>query len=600
MHVVPATTSSKGVKFGKYELIYRIAEGGMAEIFLAIERGIEGMERRVVVKRILSERTQVDDFVTMFTDEARLATRLTHPNIAHVYSFGEVDGLFFLAMEYVEGLTVSQLKRRLKGELIPPQITLRIIGDVCAGLHYAHELSDDNGRRLGVVHRDVSPQNIMVSKNGVAKLIDFGVARAATHVHVSGMNQVKGKIAYMAPEMLSQRSGIYIDHRADVFAAGVVLFEMISGIRLFRRESEAAIVMAIRSEEPPSVVEFGGSAELDAIIRRAVEKDPEKRYATAQQMQDDIERLIAEGDKTATPYVIGRFMIPHVKASRRAAEGNASEESLDMLLCQSTSPSPFDSVPRLYDENTDLDDISDNGDVEGFSEEEDLSLQVSFDDEPAGLDGFQPDRSITTESAELDTDLPFTSRQAVWISIAGLASVMIAGIVVGLIFIAGSEDSHRRGTSVTSTGSSGGATESKGGAQGAQILAATGTAADSGVSTKTVDDGSPEKVDTATPATPPQPESDGGHGETGAEPVKTGKRPVKRVAVKRGTLFVDTEPWSRVRAGSRSLGTTPVIGATLPAGAIVLRFVDADGNRHRRRVVINSGKATKVFFRLQR
>ena len=239
------------VQFGKYELIKRIARGGMAEIFLAIEHGIEGVRRQVALKRILPQMAESEDFVTMFMDEARVVARLNHSNVVHIYDFGEVDGIYYIAMEYVDGLPLSRIRRLVKPKLIPVEHSLRIIADSCAGLHHAHELRDEYGRLLGVIHRDVSPQNIMVSRDGVAKLIDFGVARATTQAHMTQAGQIKGKFGYIAPEQFHRKGPL--DRRADIFAVGTILYELMTGERLFLRESEAATLSAILHDDPPSV-----------------------------------------------------------------------------------------------------------------------------------------------------------------------------------------------------------------------------------------------------------------------------------------------------------------------------------------------------------
>ncbi len=292
--------------FGQYELIRRIARGGMAEIYLATERGLQGLERQVALKRILPHMAESDDFVTMFMDEARIAARLAHPNIAHIYSFGEVDEVYYLAMEYVEGLTCSRLLKLAAPEPVSIPITLRVVADICAALHYAHEMHDTDGNPLGLVHRDVNPQNIMVSLNGVAKLLDFGVARAATQSHATRVGQVKGKIGYIAPEVFR---GLMLDRRADVFAAGTMLFELLSGRKLFKREIEAATIHAILNDVPPELDGLKGTPTgVDAIIARSTAKDPEERYQTAHEMQQDIEQLLATQGIVATPFIVGKFV----------------------------------------------------------------------------------------------------------------------------------------------------------------------------------------------------------------------------------------------------------------------------------------------------
>ncbi len=636
----------RGTKFGNFELMNRLALGGMAEIFLAKERGIEGIQRQVVVKRILPEMTEIDDFVTMFADEARLATRLTHPNIAHVYSFGEIGGIYYLSMEYVEGLTISQLIRRLKGQQLSLEITLRIIGDICAGLHYAHEQRDDTGELLGVVHRDISPQNVMITTSGVAKLIDFGVARASTQVHVTGVSQIKGKLAYMAPEVLRPAKDRFIDRRVDIFAVGVMLHEMVAGERLFRRDSEAATIMAVRESEIPSVIDCGAPAVLDVIIGKAVARDRDERYATAQEMQDDIEELIAESPKAATAYVIGKFMRQVLGGNPESADQSFSfsNSSASKLLAReekeagesettltSDAPPAF-SLPKLPGLAESLEvDISDfrkeSKGIEGAaSAAPRRTIPLAFEDAPVGasntadvsnnstsppplpnLPDFLPSREDETAALPSATPSPASNvavsgplskpRVAVlWWALGAVVLLMALGLG-GLLALYESGDAAN---------------------QDGPVLARPGEAAAGMVPIPVVTPAAPD----AAPALPAAPDAgvlaaqlrDGGtKGPSSlvaaavAPPadsrpvVDSGptKGPVVRVQkLAPGTLYLDTEPWSKVRAGRRGLGTTPLIGVKLAAGIHILRLTDSDGETARRRVLIKSGQPTKVFFRL--
>ena len=209
-----------GIKFGHFTLGKRLARGGMAEVFLARQRGPEGFDRKVAVKRILPHLAETADFVRMFLSEARLAARLSHPNIVHIYELGQVGGDYFIAMEYVDGVHAGQLIEHARTEPIWPELIARIGADAAGALAYAHRLTDADGRPLQLVHRDVSPQNIMVSSDGIVKLVDFGIAKAASKAEETRPGVVKGKYAYMSPE---QTVGRALDGRSDVFSLGVVL-----------------------------------------------------------------------------------------------------------------------------------------------------------------------------------------------------------------------------------------------------------------------------------------------------------------------------------------------------------------------------------------
>jgi serine/threonine protein kinase len=318
-------------KFGHYELKRRIARGGMAEIFLALERGLEGVDRRVVVKRILPEMAESEEFVTMFMDEARIAARLTHPNLALIYNFGHVDGVYFLAMEYVEGITLSRLMRIRGEEGVPLPMALRIASDICAGLHYAHELCDEAGQPMNVVHRDVTPQNVIVSRRGLAKLLDFGIAHAETKAHVTGKGQIKGKFSYVSPEQIL---GEAIDCRTDVFSTGVLLYEMIAGKRLFTRDYKAATMHALLHNDAPSVGRDRAPEEIDSIIAQATAKDPDQRYASAEEFGSAVDEVIDRDRIAISTKALSVFIDGEIKRARTLPRQNrpSSDGSISLAL----------------------------------------------------------------------------------------------------------------------------------------------------------------------------------------------------------------------------------------------------------------------------
>src|SRR5215831_958870 len=231
-------------RLGRYQIIGRLATGGMAEVYLALSGDLPGFRTLVVVKRILPHLASNAQFIRMFLDEARLAALLDHPNIVRIIEVGHDGEDYFLVMELVQGKPLSAVLRKAAREHRPPTpaLTSYLISQAAHGLAYAHTLTDGDGRALGVVHRDVSPQNVLISFEGAVKMIDFGVARAFGRVAHTSPGGLKGKIDYMSPE---QASAEEVDHRADVFALGVVLWEALTGRRLFRRETELATMRAI-------------------------------------------------------------------------------------------------------------------------------------------------------------------------------------------------------------------------------------------------------------------------------------------------------------------------------------------------------------------
>ncbi|MFN0250722.1 MAG: protein kinase domain-containing protein [Kofleriaceae bacterium] len=241
-----------GIRFGQYALLRRIARGGMAEVFLAQQRGLEGFDRRVAVKRILPHLADAPDFVKMFLGEAKLAAQLTHPNVVHIYDFGKHDGDYFIAMEYVEGVHAGQLfKYCAETEKLPPVLVARLGADAAAALHYAHELRGSDGKPLGLVHRDVSPANIMVSFDGIVKLCDFGIAKAAAlGEQLTNPGQVKGKYAYMSPE---QTIASPLDGRSDVFSLAIVMWELLAGKTIVGRGDAVDAMRAIRDGKLPLI-----------------------------------------------------------------------------------------------------------------------------------------------------------------------------------------------------------------------------------------------------------------------------------------------------------------------------------------------------------
>src|SRR4051794_6640961 len=276
---------------GRFQIIGRLATGGMAEVYLALSGELPGYRTLLVVKRILPHLASNRQFIGMFLDEARLAALLDHPNVVRIIEVGHDGEEYFLAMELVQGKPLSAVLRKATRERRPPSPALAayIIAQAASGLGYAHALTDGGGRAVGVVHRDVSPQNILLSFEGAVKLIDFGVARAFGRVAHTSPGGLKGKIDYMSPE---QASAEEVDHRADVFALGVVLWEALTGRRLFRRETELATMRAIVDDPIPHPAEIASiPPELDAIVMRALRKRKDARYASAQEMAAALERF---------------------------------------------------------------------------------------------------------------------------------------------------------------------------------------------------------------------------------------------------------------------------------------------------------------------
>jgi serine/threonine protein kinase len=287
-----------GIKFGHFTLGKRLARGGMAEVFLARQRGPEGFDRRVAVKRILPHLAEAPDFVKMFLSEARLAARLTHPNIVHIYELGQVDGDFFIAMEYVDGVHAGQLMTEVMTDRLPPALVARVGADAAGALAYAHRLEDADGTPLGLVHRDVSPHNLMVSYDGVTKLVDFGIAKAASKADETQPGVVKGKYAYMSPE---QTVGRPLDGRSDVFSLGVCLWELLAGRTIVDRGDVVEAMKVIRDGRWTPIAKAAPHTPpaLAQAIEWAMAQRRDER-ATAAQLQVALEAYLKSAPELAT------------------------------------------------------------------------------------------------------------------------------------------------------------------------------------------------------------------------------------------------------------------------------------------------------------
>jgi serine/threonine-protein kinase len=296
-------------QIGRYEIVGHLASGGMAEVLLGRLRGPHGFERAAVVKRILPHLAMDPAIVEMFLDEARIIANLRHPNLIHVHELGQEQQELFIAMEYLEGESVAGLCRRLasRGLHLDLSLAAHIVSEACAGLHAAHEATSPDGRPLQIVHRDVSPQNIFIEYSGAVRVIDFGIATNVDRVSRTEAGTVRGKFEYLAPEQLWARP---LDRRVDVFALGVVLFELASGRRLFKRESQAATMTAVLEQPAPSLAQFrpDASARLDAICARALSKDRGERYASAAEMRAELRAFLREQTDKDLPDELGRLM----------------------------------------------------------------------------------------------------------------------------------------------------------------------------------------------------------------------------------------------------------------------------------------------------
>jgi serine/threonine protein kinase len=291
---------------GRYVVRRKIAEGGMAEIFLAASRGPEGFEKEVVIKRIRSALADDPSFVQMFISEARVASKLNHPNIVHIFDFDQHGDSYYLSMEYVRGKSLAELQRRTRERArpLPPILAAQISLEVARGLAYAHKMTD-HGQPLNLVHRDVTPHNILLSYDGSVKLTDFGIAKAGNRATTAGM--LKGKFAYMSPE---QARGEPVDARTDVFALGITLWELLTQGKLFDGDSDVAVLRAVQERpiESPAHMNAGVDAELDGVVLRALVRDPAGRFQSAHEFERALQQYVLHHTVTPEDADVGLFL----------------------------------------------------------------------------------------------------------------------------------------------------------------------------------------------------------------------------------------------------------------------------------------------------
>jgi serine/threonine-protein kinase len=519
---------------GRYALRYRIADGGMASVYLAQLTTTEGFRKWVAVKTVHPDIAQSPRFVQMFLDEARLAARLDHPNVCSVFDFGESDGTWFLAMEYLHGESLASLHRRaLKADGLPLEIAVRIIADAARGLHAAHELRTDDGRHAGVVHRDVSPQNVFVLYTGVAKVVDFGIARSEERTgELTRTGELKGKVAFMSPEQIDQA---VVDRRTDVWALGVVLWECTVGRRLFKRESEARTMAAVLQDRVPRPSELCPDypRELEDIVMRALDRRLDQRTPTALQLARSLEAFLAKSATQTGGDEVGEFVrrlfADKVEMREDLLKRDVAEHVIDVVVeepSDSASLAPFELVRR---------------------------------------------RALPPAPAVLRSPrvLPVTGRLTAWarskrprepLSVALGLVLLVVGAVPGAYLATRSTNGvvHARSTPPA--------------AERAPVVARPVTLV---VAPRVV----PIAALAAAPAVPVQP---------------TAEPPVRRAL---GALTVTATPDCRLFEGRVALGNTPLVDVPMPSGLHSLRCVDAARRWRFINVVVPVGATSTVRLR---
>jgi eukaryotic-like serine/threonine-protein kinase len=349
------------VSSGRYEVVRKLASGGMAEVFLARSKGPQGFSKTLVLKQILPHLAEDESFVQMFLAEAKIAALLSHPNIVQIFDFGELDGAYFLAMEYVEGVDLRRLCKSLNRQKlsIPPEIAARIFSDVCQGLEYAHEFRHPHtGEPLNLVHRDLSPDNILVSTSGSVKLLDFGIAKAGSVVDVTRSRVLKGKYSYMSPEQIR---GETLDARSDLFSLGIVLYELLTGRKPFvsvTGDEGLGTMNAVLTSTPAKARELRPDLPpaLEDILKMALAKPRDGRYQTCRQLQEDLDGYLLSTGRTTGAREVAEWVNELEVSERSVARPKRGSQELEkaptLILSERTErpkpppkPTPPETLP---------------------------------------------------------------------------------------------------------------------------------------------------------------------------------------------------------------------------------------------------------------
>jgi serine/threonine protein kinase len=324
----------------RYRVVERLASGGMAEVFLAESAGIEGFKKQVAIKRVLPALSEKKRFIAMFLDEARLSANLSHSNVAQVFDIGVGDNAYFIVMEYVDGGDLKQLMEYMKrsGQSFAVEAACFIAAKICEGLTYAHELRGTDGQPLEIIHRDMSPPNVLITKHGEVKIVDFGLAKAQSQLEKSEAGIIKGKFGYLSPEAAR---GLPIDQRTDIFAVGIILWEMLAGRRLFYGETDFATVKQVQEAKIPKLHDENPKipAELDTILGRALTREPTARYGSARDFGKDLTGFLFRFGRPVTSYDVADVVRASIALRAKSQPDKASiiDKLIEEALLEFTS-----------------------------------------------------------------------------------------------------------------------------------------------------------------------------------------------------------------------------------------------------------------------
>jgi serine/threonine protein kinase len=324
----------------RYRVVEKLESGGMAEVFRAESEGLQGFKKQVAIKRVLPHLSEKKKFISMFLDEARLSAQLTHSNCVQVFDIGVGDNAYFIVMEYVDGANLKAIAESLRknGKEFPVQPAALIALEICKGLSYAHELRDPNGVDLKIVHRDMSPPNVLVTKYGEIKIVDFGLAKANSQLERSEPGIIKGKFSYLSPEAAL---GQEVDARTDIFAVGIILWELLAGQRLFLGETDFQTVKKVQQAVVPPISQINKNVppELEKIITRTLARDPNVRYQTARELGVDLNKFMFKSGQAVSTFDIATLVAVAMRdrARMRPQQGSIIDKLIEEALLEFTS-----------------------------------------------------------------------------------------------------------------------------------------------------------------------------------------------------------------------------------------------------------------------
>ncbi len=583
-------------QLGKYQLVAEIARGGMGIVYLAIASGPARFSKLLVVKELKPELAEDPAFTEMFLEEARLAARLSHPNIVQTYEVGEDEGRQYMVMDYLEGVTLARVLRR-SSDSFTPALHMRVICELLEGLQYAHELKDFDGTPLGLVHRDVSPQNVFITYDGQAKLVDFGIAKAIDSAVETRIGTLKGKPSYMAPEQMQGR----VDPRADLYSVGVMLWEAAAGRRMWHRKSDMEVLASLVHGNLPSLREAAPevSPELERIIVRALAREPGDRYQTARELHEELDAYLTASGQVATARDAGK-----VTAELFATERENARATIEHHLQLAREGQTGERVPSIRPPR--MDGSTPSMRILGEASEPSVTSSVSSFGSLTQQQVPSASQRTPPALAEIPVHVDLTAREQ-WVKrrplVLGL--LLLCGAAAGVLWFSFSKQpaatmsapppatsvaTNERASaplpspsatpiaSVVPVAAADAPTAS--GALDASTITSSPTAArDKRVGYVHPVTNARSKVERPSDTTPPAP-------DTGSEAVAAAP------AAASGFLTLDTLPWTHVSIGGRALGDTPLVHVQVPSGTHTLSLDNPDEGIHRTTVVtVKSGES---------